>query len=87
MTSIQPVPGRVEFLEHSESDCSIKSYMVKATVIRVFVTQHKLEGDANLQENDTLAEKAGDLFSYDSQAKPSSCSDDLSARLSDTYIC
>ena len=60
--------------------------MVKATVIRVFVTQHKFESDANLQENDTLAEKTGDLFSCDSQAESSSCSDDLSVRLSDTYI-
>jgi hypothetical protein len=60
--------------------------MVKATVIRVFVTQHKLESDANLQENDTLAEKAGDLFSYDSRAEPSSCLDHLSVRLSDIYI-
>ena len=72
-------------------DCDLTNYMVKATVLRVFVTQNKLESDAKTQESKdgTPGENTGGLLAPSGRSEASSrenVADDLATLLSDTHI-
>jgi len=49
--NLEPVSGQLEFGDQFDEDV-IKNYMVKATVLRLFVMQGKLESDANTRRDD-----------------------------------
>jgi len=86
--SLEPVPGQLEFAEHTEH-YSVKSYMVKATVRRIFVTKTKLESDATTQQIDAPGENSCDIIPSSERASTPSegdNDDNLVARLLDTHI-
>jgi hypothetical protein len=63
--------------------------MVRATVIRVFVTRAKLESDANAQDNDVPSEHSNEMDPPRSSATAPTgqdSADDLAARLSATHL-
>jgi hypothetical protein len=63
--------------------------MVRATVLRVFVTRVKLESDANAQDDNAPSEHSNDMDPPGSSARAQTAedsADDLATRLSATHL-
>jgi len=60
--------------------------MVRATVLRVFVTQAKLESDADARDDDAPSEHSNEMDPPSSLARTPGEDNDLAARLSATHL-